>query len=77
MPQVRFSKARLLEALDKRAARVADEQKFDRSRGTKQLEPRGCDEQMAAAIRCAVEYGRMRGFEQIAEGVCENFGFDA
>ena len=74
--KARFSKERLLAALDKRAEKIQKDQQFDRSRGTKQLEPIGCDEQMSAVIRRSVEYGRMRALEQIAEGVCENFIFD-
>jgi hypothetical protein len=62
----RFSKALALEALAKRAARIAAEQRFDRSNGTSQLIARGATEPECARIQRAVEYGRMRAFEELA-----------
>ena len=75
MEAKRFSKAAALEVLDKRASRIATEQKFDRSNGTSQLQPKG--RELDAMIERAVEYGRMRAFEQFAESICEGFRFDA
>ena len=72
-----FSKALALEVLDKRAERIAVEQRFDRSSGTSQLAPRGATEPECSRIARAVEYGRMKAFEQFAEAICEGFMFDA
>lgn len=77
MEPKRFSKALALEVLDKRSARIAEENRFDRSNGTAQLTPRGATEPECARIARAVEYGRMRAFEQFAEGIVEGFRFDA
>jgi hypothetical protein len=74
MERKRFSKSLALEMLDKRASRIAAEQKFDRSNGTSQLRPKG--REFDAMIERAVEYGRMKAFEQFAEAICEGFGFD-
>ena len=76
MERKRFSKASVLEVLDKRAARICSEQKFDRSNGTSQL-GKILDNEGEAMLSRAVEYGRMRAFEQFAEAVCEGFMFDA
>ena len=72
----RFSKIAALEALDKRSAAIAKEQKFDRSNGTSQLGPLLNPDGETILAR-AVEYGRMRAFEQFAEAICEGFGFEA
>ncbi len=74
----RFSKARALAALDARAACIATAQKFDRGNGTAQLRTMkfGHNEAEDAVIARAVEYGRMRAFEQFAEAIEENFSFD-
>lgn len=71
---VRFSKARALQVLDARSARIAEREKFDRSNGTSQLNPK--DRAFDEHIRRAVEYGRMRAFEEFAEAIEENFQFD-
>lgn len=65
----RFSKALALQVLDTEAAKIAAEQKFNRSNGTSQLRPKGreFDEHIARAV----EYGRMRAFEQFAEWIDE------
>jgi hypothetical protein len=70
----RFSKAAALEALDKRAAAIAEREKFNRSNGTSQLNPKArmADED----VRRAVEYGRMRAFEDFACAIEEGFRFD-
>ena len=70
----RFSKTAALAALDRRAARIANQEKFDRSNGTSQLNPKGrmADED----VRRAVEYGRMRAFEEFACAIEEGFRFD-
>lgn len=70
----RFSKARVLKALARRAAQIAQRQKFNRSKGTSQLDPklREFDE----AIRRAVDYGRMRALEEFACSIEEGFAFD-
>lgn len=69
----RFSKALALQVLDTYAARIAADQKFDRGNGTSQLAPkdRMSDEQVSRAV----EYGRMRAFEQFAEWIEEGFAF--
>lgn len=69
----RFSKALALQVLDSYAAKIATEQKFVRTNGTSQLAPhdRMADEQVARAV----EYGRMRAFEQFAEWIEEGFAF--
>ena len=77
METKRFSKSLALEVLDKRSARIAAEQRFDRGGGTSQLAPRGASEPECSRIARAVEYGRMRAFEQFAESICECFRFDA
>lgn len=73
----RFSKQTTLAVLAKRADRIAAEQRFDRSNGTAQLSPRNATEDEKARIDRAVQYGRMRAFEEIAEAICEGFRFDA
>lgn len=70
----RFSKQTMLALLDGRAARIAKEQKFDRHNGTAQLQPKR--REFDAEIERAVQYGRMRAMEEIAESVCEGFRFD-
>ena len=77
MEPKRFSKALALEVLDKRSARIAAENRFDRSDGTAQLMPRGSPEPECSRIERAVEYGRMKAFEQFAEAIEEGFRFDA
>ena len=77
MERVRFSKKKALDVLDKSAARIAKEQRFDRSNGTSQLSPRGTPEPECARIVRAVEYGRMKAFEQFAESIEEAFEFEA
>ena len=69
---IRFKKETLLKLLDGRAARIAKEQGFDRSRGKAQFQ----DREFGAAIDSAVQYGRMRAMEEIAESICEGFRFD-
>jgi hypothetical protein len=76
MERKRFSKAATLQALDTRAERISKEQRFDRSNGTSQLLPRGASEQEAARILRAVEYGRMRAFEDFGCAVEEGFAFE-
>ena len=71
---IRFSKATLLRLLDGRAARIAREQSFIRSTGTSQLKLK--EREFDAHIQRAVEYGRMKAMEEIAESVCEGFRFD-
>ena len=69
----RFSKAKALEALDRRAQDIEKAQRFDRSNGTSQLYPRGTPECECSRIARAVEYGRMRAYEEFAcaiEGGC-------
>ncbi len=76
MEKVRFSKTKALEVLAARSNRIADEQRFDRSNGTAQLSPRGTSEAECSRISRAVEYGRMRAFEQFAESIEEGFRFE-
>lgn len=75
----RFSKARALAALDVRAARIAKSEKLNRSHGTAQLRSPKFGElpEEEEVIRRAVEYGRMRAFEEFAEAIEENFSFDS
>jgi len=70
----RFSKATLLTLLDGRAARISKEQNFDRGNGTSQLRRKG--REFDEHINRAVQYGRMRAMEEIAESICEGFRFD-
>jgi hypothetical protein len=63
-PKQRFSKAIALEVLDGLAAKIAEEQKFDRSNGTSQLKPK--IRMSDADVDRAVQYGRMRAFEEFA-----------
>lgn len=70
----RFSKAEALRVLDTRAAQIAAEQKFNRSNGTSQLNPK--DRMFDADIDRAVAYGMMRAYEKFAEAIEEGFNFD-
>lgn len=70
----RFSKALALAVLDDKAASIAAREKFARGNGTSQLSPK--DRKYDEDIRRAVEYGRMRAFEQFAESIEEGFSFD-
>jgi len=72
--KTRFSKKTALEVLDAKAEEIAAAEKFDRNNGTSQLSPkcRISDED----VRRAVEYGRMRAFEQFACSIEEGFAFD-
>lgn len=72
--RMRFSKAACLQALDLRAGKIARDEKFDRGNGTSQLNPK--DRMFDEDIRRAVEYGRMRAFEQFACAVEEGFAFE-
>jgi len=76
MERKRFSKATALQVLDARACRIAGEEKFDRSRGTAQLAPRGTPDAEFARIERAVQYGRMRAFEEFACAIEEGFRFE-
>lgn len=73
---MRFSKSAALAVLDARAEKIAFEQKFDRQRGTAQLEPLLTDPVTLELIGRSVEYGRMRAFEQFAEAIEEGFRFE-
>ena len=75
MTMKRFSKVSALEALDKRSATIANAQQFDRSNGTSQLGALLNSDGEDILAR-AVEYGRMRAFEQFAEAICEGFDFE-
>jgi hypothetical protein len=68
MAKHRFSKAICLQVLDKHAARIASAQRFDRGNGTSQLRD--------GDVSRAVEYGRMKAFEQFAEWIEEGFKFE-
>lgn len=72
----RFSKARALAVLDKRAAEIAAAHRFDRSNGYAQLSPNK-DAHIQSLILRAVEYGRMRAYEDFACAIEENFQFEA
>lgn len=69
----RFSKALALQALDMRSSRIARTEGFDRSGGTRQLDTSGKHDEL---VRRAVEYGRMRAFEQFACAIEEGFEFE-
>ena len=71
----RFSKGSALQVLDLRASRIATSHGFDRSHGTAQLTKRS-DPATEALIRRAVEYGRMRAYEEFACAIEEGFQFD-
>ena len=77
METKRFSKALALDVLEKRAVRIAKENDFNRRNGTAQLEKRGATEAELRATNRAVEYGRMRAFEQFAEDICAGCRFEA
>jgi len=70
----RFSKSLALAVLDARAADIAKAEEFDRGNGTSQLNPK--DRMADEDVRRAVEYGRMRAFEQFACAIEEGFLFD-
>lgn len=74
--QHRFSKARALAVLDARAARIAEQENFNRSWGTAQLRAANSTEAEILRLDRAVEYGRMRAFEEFACSIEENFRFD-
>ncbi len=70
----RFTKANALAILDAKVAAIAQREKFDRSNGTSQLAPK--DRMSDEDVRRAVEYGRMRAFEEFAESIAESFQFE-
>ena len=70
----RFSKALVLAVLDARADHIARKRGFDRGNGTSQLHPK--DRMSDAQVERAVEYGRMRAYEQFAEAIEEGFIFE-
>ena len=74
MSRARFSKSLALAVLDQRAARIAQQEGFDRSNGTSQLFPK--DRMSDEEVRRAVEYGRMRAFEDFACAIEEGFAFE-
>lgn len=74
--KTRFSKVVVLQVLDAHASRIGKEQRFDRSNGTSQLYPRNFSEPEASQLQRAVEYGRMKAFEQLAESIREGFQFE-
>lgn len=67
----RFTKSAAIDEIRARAGRVEREQGFDRSTGTAQLWPRGADERAKALIDRAVEYGKWRALERVAEDIEE------
>ena len=75
MSKKRFSKATVLEELDKRVSLLVAEHKFDKNNGTSQL-GKILDKEGEAMLARAVEYGRMRAYEDFANAVCEGFKFD-
>lgn len=66
----RFSKSLVLKLLQDTAALIAKEQNFDRSNGTAQLR-RGNTAQ--AETDRAVQYGRMRAMEEVADAILDGF----
>ncbi len=62
MTTQRFSKARALNALDARAALLAQMHKLNRQHGTAQLKMTCSQEELDRAI----DYGRMRALEEFA-----------
>jgi hypothetical protein len=69
----RFSKAAALAVLDQRSSSIAARENFSRSHGTRQMNPNGNNDEL---VRRAVEYGRMRAFEEFACSIEEGFQFD-
>ncbi len=67
----RFTKSAAIDEIRARAGRVEREHSFDRSTGTAQLWPRGADENTKALIDRAVEYGKWRALERVAEDIEE------
>jgi len=67
----RFSKASALAVLDERACRIANRENFNRSYGTSQLNPK--ESRYDEDIRRAVEYGKMRAYEDFACAIEEGF----
>ncbi|WP_239467217.1 hypothetical protein [Rhodoferax koreensis] len=63
-----------MKALYARADRIAADQQFDMGNGTSQLKPKNrmSDED----VRRAVEYGRMRAFEQFAKAIEDGLRFE-
>lgn len=64
-----FSKSLVLGALGTLASSIAKAQRFDLRNGTAQLAPALKTTAQRAAIDRAVEYGRMRAFEDFARWV--------
>lgn len=67
MGKRRFSKGMALDMLIKKADDIAKEQRFDRNNGTAQLG--GKTEPECSKLNRAVEYGRMRAFEEMAQAI--------
>lgn len=67
----RFSKTTALEVLDDLSRHIAKREGFDRNNGTSQLSPK--DRMRDEEVRRAVEYGRMRAFEDFACMIEEGF----
>lgn len=73
MSKQRFSKQATLDVLDDLSRKLAAQHKFDRHKGTSQLNPK--NRVYDADIDRAVAYGRMRAFEDFACMVEEGFRF--
>lgn len=65
----RFNKANALSWLDTKACLIANSEGFNRDNGTSQLKPK--DRMSDEDVRRAVEYGRMRAFEEFATAIEE------
>ena len=65
--KTRFSKSALVAELRKREQVIRANQKFDSGNGTNQLRPANARE--SELIDRAVEYGRYRLFEQLADDI--------
>ena len=72
----RFSKPLLLDVIDKKVTGIASQHRFDRSNGTAQLMPKGASEPECSRILRAVEYGRMKALEELADSISDGFRFD-
>ncbi len=72
----KFTKQAALDVLAKRATRIAEQEKFNRGLGTAQLAPRNVSHEEQARLDRAVQYGRMRAFEEFAEAIRDGFRFD-
>lgn len=65
----RFTKSSAIAGLQASANAIQAREKFDLNNGTAQLLPKGSDARLEALLDRAVEYGRMRAYEDAARDI--------